>query len=297
MANLITGINDDIISQKILEAFTAGITPLKAFATDFSDDAAQKGDRVSVMRTIVADAAIDKVSHADYTIQDADSDSVEVVLGQPKYVSYALDDTEIANSSMLNISRFAIQKGFALAKAVFQNILSVVTNANYGAAAYTGTIAGFDADDVVDLSTAANTADMPEEMRSLILSSALFGNVLKDSAIQDASAYGDRAAIVDGAIGKVGGFSIFRSNLIPANAEGLNGFIAHPAALAIAMRYLQPQEGNTYHRAERLTGEGGITIGLRDWYDNDSGRRKVVYECVFGKVVGISGGIKRITAT
>ena len=82
MANSITGINDDIISQAVLEGYTTAIAPLAAFATDFSSEAARRGEKVSIMRDNTAiDAAVDKTTHADYTIQDADSDAVEVTLG------------------------------------------------------------------------------------------------------------------------------------------------------------------------------------------------------------------------
>ena len=81
MANSITGINDDIISQAVLEGYTTAIAPLAAFATDFSSDAARRGEKVSIMRDNTAiDAAVDKTTHADYTIQDADADAVEVTL-------------------------------------------------------------------------------------------------------------------------------------------------------------------------------------------------------------------------
>ena len=70
MANSITGINDDIISQAVLEGYTTAIAPLAAFATDFSSEAARRGEKVSIMRDNTAiDAAVDKTTHADYTIQ------------------------------------------------------------------------------------------------------------------------------------------------------------------------------------------------------------------------------------
>ena len=50
MANSIAGINDDILSQSVLEGYTTAIAPLAAFATDFSSDAARRGDKISIMR-------------------------------------------------------------------------------------------------------------------------------------------------------------------------------------------------------------------------------------------------------
>jgi hypothetical protein len=297
MANSITGVNDDIIAMSALEAFCATLTPLNAFSTNFSADAAKKGDKVSILRTIAADAATNKTTHTAYTIQDADSDAVEIPLGQPKYVSWGLDDVEIASSSVLGMETYGKQKGFQLAKAVLQDIWSEITNANFGAAAFTGAATTFDVDDVADIKDACDDADMPEEGRSLILSNAYYTALLKDAGIQASDAFGGSEGIRQGMIPNLMGFNLFRSNLVPANAENLVGFAAHPGGLGVGMRYLQPQEGNTYNRAEALVDpESGLTIGLRDWYSNDTGVRNRVLECVYGFETGVAAGLKRMVS-
>lgn len=296
MANSITGVNDDIIAQAALEAFVASILPLSAFTTSFSGEAAKKGEKVSVLRTIAADAAADKTTHAAYTIQDADNDAVEITLGQPKYVSWGLDDVEIASSSVVNMEVYGKQKGYELARAVLVDIFGAITNANYGAAVFTGAASTFDSDDVIDIATACDTAKMPPEMRALVLSETYAGALCKDNSIKSAANLGSAEVIREGSIGRLSGFDVFKSVLIPSNSENLVGFVAHPAGLAVAMRYLKPQEGNTYLRAEPLTDPSGITLGLRDWYDNSTGVRQRVLECVFGKITGIAAGIKRIVS-
>ena len=152
MANSIAGINDDIISQAVLEGYTTAIAPLVSFATDFSSEAARRGEKVSIMRDNTAiDTPLEKTTHADYTIQDADSDAVELTLGQPKYVSWGLDDVEIASSSILTMEKFGRRKGNKLALTILQDIWSEITNANFGAASFTGLASTFDEDDVADV--------------------------------------------------------------------------------------------------------------------------------------------------
>lgn len=296
--NTITGINDDILSKSVLDGFIAGITPLTAFTTSFNSDAVKKGDKVSIPRVgAQTDAAATKVSHTAYAIQGSQSDAIEITLGQPVYVSSALDDVEIASSSVLNLEMYGKQKGFNLAKKVFQDILSKVTNANYGAAVFTGAASTFDADDVVDIRTACSQADMPEEMRALILGPTYVGNLLKDNSIQNNSAFGSSNPIKEGSIGRLVGFDVFESNLIPSNSQNLVGLAAHPAGLAIAMRYLQPQAGNTYSAAYPVTdSKTGITIGVREGYDNLKGVKYKIWECVYGYEVGIAAGIKRLVS-
>jgi hypothetical protein len=297
MANSITGINDDIISQGVLRGFTQKIAPLMAFTTDFSGDAAKRGDKVSILRDNTAiDAVQTKSTHTDYTIQDADSDAVEVSLGQPKYVSWALDDTEIASSSVLNLEVYGMRKGNKLATSIFQDIASEITNANFGAAAFTGASTAFDSDDVIDVKDACDDDDWPDEDRWLILSNAYYNALLKDSSIKSSDAFGGMEAIREGRVPMLAGFKVLSSNIIPGNSENLVGFAAHASSIACAFRYLQPQEGHKYNRAERLSDESGITLGLRDWYDEDSGVRKRVVESVYGYETGIGTAIKRLVS-
>lgn len=296
MANSITGINDDIISQAVLQGFTTAIAPMVAFATDFSDDAKKPGDKVSVMRDNTAiDAPLDKSAGGAYTIQDADSDAVEITLAQPKYVSWGLDDTEVANSSVLTLERFGRRKGNKLAVTILQDIWSEVTNANFGTAAFVGAASTFDEDDVADIAEDADNADWPEDDRWLILSPAYIAALRKSGAIKDTSGYGFNA-IQSGNIPMLHGFKVLPSNAIPANGENLVGFASEGSGIVSAFRYLQPQQGHKYDRAEALVGEGGMTLGVREWYSEDFGNRRTVIESVYGYETGIGTGILRMTS-
>lgn len=297
MSNSITGINDDIISQGVLDGFVAALLPLQAFTVSFNADAAKRGDKISIPRISAADAAVTKVAGADYVIQDLDSDAVEITLGQPVYVSGSLTDVEVASSSVLNLELYGKQKGAQLGKKVVQDIMSNITLANFGAAGFTGAASAFDVDAAIDLATLCDTANMPEDMRGLVLKETYYSNLLKDQSVTVLQAYGSTGPLQDGKMPRLAGFDLYKSTLIPANGENLVGFAVHPSALAVAIRYLAPQEGNGYIRAEALTDAAtGITIGVREWYDQDSGTKKKVWECCYGSAVGIAAGIKRLVS-
>lgn len=295
MANSVTGINDDIVSRGVLQGFTAAIAPMAALNTIFSDDAARKGDRVSVPRLNSAlDAALDKSVGGSYTVQDIDSDAVEIVLNKHKYVSMGADDIEVADSSALVLERYGVRKGNLLAKTVAQDVFSEITNANFGAAAFTGAASTFDEDDVADIAESCDSDDMPED-RYLVLSPAYITALRQSGAIKDTSGYGYNA-IMTGEVPMLHGFKVIKSNIIPANGENLVGFATDGSGIAAAFRYLAPQDGHKYDRAESLVGEGGITLGLRDWYSEDNGNRRSVIECVYGYETGITEGVKRIVS-
>jgi hypothetical protein len=297
MPNEISNLKEDIRSQAVLRGFVSEILPLTAFGTDFSAETVKKGEKVTIPRVGAQDAAATKTSHGSYAAQDTDADTVQITIGQPKFVNSFVDDTEMSQMSVDLIESAAFAKGAALAEAVLADILSSVTLANFGAPGLISLAADFTADDVIDLKTVCDTAKMPKAQRSLILSSTYTANLLKDSSIRNASAFGTNSPIKDGAIGRLAGFDVFESTLVPSNSQNLVGFAAHPSALAIAFRYLKPGDRNTYTSAYPVTdAKTGITIGVREGYDNLTGRTYTIWEAAYGYVPGIAAGLKRIAS-
>jgi hypothetical protein len=293
MANALTNVNDTIISQAAFDAFTSAISPMMAFSTSLTADTAKKGDSVRVLTVPAQDAAANFAG--TYTMQDADATGVDVDINKHKFVSWALTDTEISNSSLISLERFGYQKGFQLAKAVLQDVWSVVTNANF-ANKTISTAANFDSDDVADIMGAVDVLNWPENMRSMILSSPYYTALIKDNTVQGTLGVGGSEVLRSGVVGQLHGFDLYKSNLIPANAENLTGIVARPEAMAVAMRYLAPQAGNKYFAAGPISDASGITIGFRDWYDEDTGTRKKVLECVYGYKVINGSALYRIVS-
>lgn len=294
MANALTNLTNEILAQRIFGAFTDMIAPLNAFASDFSDEAANRGNTIKVAFVEAADAAT--AFSGTYTMQDADATGKDITLDQHQFVSWSLTDLELANRSQLSLDMFVMRKANALASAVLQNVWALVTNANFGAAAFTGAAATFDTDDVADIREDCVQAKWPNVNRSLILDETYVTNLIKDDSLKDFSQSGSTATLREGAIGRVHGFDTFESTLIPANGENLVGFAAHPDAIYVAMRYLEPQANHNYYRVEKLTNESGMTLGYREWYDNDTGTGKVVIEALWGRLLGNGNAIKRMVS-
>lgn len=296
MANTIdSGLKREKILNTFLEAFKLNLLPVTAFATDMSGDGVDEGDEVSVPYVPLAAAAQD--FGGTYTIQDSDWQKKKVTLDGHKFVSMGLSDKDVMKTPYANLQQQARQKAYQLAKAVLQDILSEVTAANYGAAAFTGAASGFDLDDVADLRTACVKAGWPAEGRGLVLAADYYGAVVKDNNFQDAGAAGGTATRETGELPTIYKFRPYECEVIPANGENLVGFAVNPSAMGVGMRYLKPQEGHTYFDARPLVDEEtGITVGFRDWYDNDSGTRKQVFECIYGKRVIEAAALKRLVS-
>ena len=289
-----SGLNGTLISQAGLNAFVGAFAPMSAFTTDFDPAPASKSDTIQVPYVPAASSAADFAG--TYTRQDSTLNKKTITLNKHKFVSWYLSDVSIAKSPAATLERFGMQKGYQLAKAVFTDILSAVTNANFGAAAHTGLAANFDYADVVDIKQACDAADMPEMPRALVLSSSYYNALLKDTIVKDAAALG-ATANQTGNLPNLTGFTTHRSSLIPANAENLVGFAAYPSAIVTAMRYLQPsgrsQDGIYRPVADENT---GITLGYREFYDNDTGNVVAVLECFYGYAVGEGSSLKRIVS-
>lgn len=284
-----------ILAGRIFEAFVAKITPLLRFSNNFSEAETQRGDKVKVPFVSSQDAAGDFAG--TYTMQNADVTGKDITIDKRKFVSWALTSQEIANNPQLSMDMFTEQKAFQLAKAFQQDVWSIITAANYGAAASTGLASAFDSDDVVDIATACDTADWPEFMRSLILKETYYNALLKDSGLSDASAYNGDSAVRDAMIPRLSGFDVYKSTLIPSNSENLVGFAANPDAILLASRVIRPDDPNSVITFETFTHEEtGITAAYREWFDPDTDTTKRVLEFSYGYLLGNPAAIKRIVS-
>lgn len=291
-------ISEEILFDGVLQGFMAAIAPIAVFSLNASPESGLRGSTVKVHRfNSAVDDALTKAPRDNYDMQDTDSDEIEITLGDPKYVSMDLSDNERMSDSRLNIERFAQRKGHRLATHVLQDILSVVTAANFGAAGFTGAASTFDEDEIVDIRTLLDDDDVPEEGTALLLKPAYYNELLKQAGIKDVSAYGFNA-IQSGEVPMISGFRVVKSNLIPDNSQNLVGMAVHPDAIVSAFRYFEPDSSNKYTRAEPLIDPNGsgMTLGLRDWYDENSGARKTVIDCQYGFAVGLPSGLKRIVS-
>lgn len=298
MANTFTNTGSVILTTAALEAFTAVLQPIKTFASDFSAAAAAKGTAVRVTFIPSQSGASDFAG--DYTAgTGSTATGVDIPINRWKYVSWPLTDLESSLNQLVRIQMFGTQYGFKLGLAVLQDIWSIVTNANYGAAVFTGAAATFDTDSVVDIDTALDLAYWPDMQRKLILNNSFYNALIKDPSAKQAQAIGMSGAaapVQSGHLPNLLGIEVFESVVIPANAENLVGFACMPDAMGVAMRYMEPQEGNTYFQAAPVTNDSGMTLGFRDFYDNKSGTRYQVMECNYGFKMINPAALKRLVS-
>lgn len=291
-----TNLDDEIFSQKVLEGFVKILAPLSAFSTNFSPDPAIRGNNVLVPLI----GAVTATTFANsYTVCAGSATVITVAMTSHKIASVGQTDLEAAGSSMANLERFAYQQGAGLATLVLQDILSCVTTASSNAGfPLTTSISSTDMSisQIRAVRLAQNQANVPNDPRSLILDCVPYDVLLGVTNFVQAHMYGDRSAIADGVVARALGYDLYEINNLFATSA--MGFAAHPAAIGVAMRYLQPQQPSAYNRAQAITDpKTGLTFGLRDHYDPNTGKRYVNMECLYGYSRGITAAgriIKRL---
>jgi hypothetical protein len=289
MANVVSN-SVDILSQAALDGFTSVMQPINTFSTNFSPAPGQLGDGVQV--NLYGSATTANNFGGDYT---ANSDStvgvVTVNMNNHVYKTVHVTDTERANQGV-DLYKLGYFAGQSVAKSVFTGCMSVLTTGTYGVPLQTlGSATNFSTSGVLAARTAA-AAWGPD--KNVIMDSAyysaLLANLPSNTTIQDNS-------IREGSVGRIYGFNAYETDVAPMvqSNSSTKAIFAHPSAVAIASRYLQPDDGGTYIDARAVTDDKTkATLGTRTWYDPSKGKKFFTVEWLGGYSAGVTGAAKII---
>jgi hypothetical protein len=116
-----------------------------------------------------------------------------------------------------------------------------------------------------------------------------FSNLLSDSTNLLANLAFGGDAIKSGKIPQVLGLETHEVSAIPST-NNLIGFIAHPAAAALAVRPLVPQDSSYYIESRVISDEvTGLAISYRRHYAPANGTHWCTIEALYGYAAGITG--------
>lgn len=280
-----TNLDDEIISQSALESFVKILAPFRAFSTNFSAAPGTRGANVLVPLVSGLTAT---TFGGSYAVSGGAKSVVTISLSQHKIVHIGQDDITAANSSAASLESFGRQQGAALALLVLQDVLSLVTTANFSLA----TAVASNAMDVPQLRKARldlNQNDVPADPRSMLIDCTPYDALLGVTNFVQAHMFRDNSVLQDGKVMRAAGFDFHELNNLFASGASVMAFAAHPNAIAVAMRYLQPQDPSAYESAYAVTDpETGITLGLRKHYDANTGTRYLNMECNYGYSKGLT---------
>ncbi len=282
-----TNLNNEIFAQSALEAYVAELCPFSYFSTNFSPAPVQKGDTVLVPLVAALTAT---TFGGSYAICGGTQTVVTVTINRHKHVPIGQSDLTAANSSAASLIKFAYQQGQALAVAVLSDVFSLLTTGNFGIWNSAICSSAFGVSTMRAGRLILNKAKVPKTDRSMFLDPTPYDSLLGVTNFVQAHMIGDSLAIKEGRIPRALGFNLVE--LVSGFPGGsVMGFCAHASAIAVAMRYLQPQPGNTYLDTRAVSDPTtGIVMGLRDHYDNNTGTRYLNLEANYGYSTGITTG-------
>jgi hypothetical protein len=286
-----TNLNLPRLADVALQQFVKELLPLSVFSTNFSPDnypAKHKGQGILVplVGTLTA-----TTFGGTYAITTFAKSVITVTINRHKLVPIGETDLDAANNSDSSLESMALQAGAALAQAVLEDVLTLVTTANFAAI---GTAVSSTVLDVPGLRSgklALNQANAPKPNRCCIMDSVGMDALLAVTNFVQAYMFADNNVLKEGRVMRALGMDLFDLNASFVAAASVNCFFAHASAIAVAMRYLQPQRPENYDFAEQFSdARTGITMGLRDYYDPLTGTRYLAIEANYGYSAGITNG-------
>lgn len=295
MSNTLGGVNLAAIAQQSLDVLVDVLPPLRAFTTDFSADVAQSGGSV-LTRVATAVTSGDLTSGYAGNVQNVTTTAKTITLGGVTGTVIGFTDEEVSKSSINLMDVFIKPAINAVANDMMDDALALVTNANFGAAAFTGAAGDFSADDVADLAQTLSSAKVPRDGRFLMLSPSYYGALAKDDAVQAAMNFGGSEVIRENRVPRVHGLSVIEYTDIPGNSENLVGFCGAPQGIIIAAR-LPAIPAQFPGEVMNVTDpDSGFSLQLRKWYSADDGRHYLSCGAIWGVAVGVSGNLKRLVS-
>ena len=189
--------------------------------------------------------ANDKAANGNVTLQVPTSTTTTLTLNKHKEASFILEDRANAVVNQDVISRYLDASVIAIAEQIETDLFATAITATNTVGTY-GT----------DLSAATirsarkllNDNKAPQDGRALIVSDKDEIALLGDTNLQNYFAWSQTQGLREGSIGRLYGFDVYQSQLVPATGSApLNtkNIAMAPGAILLAMRSLPPVEAGT----------------------------------------------------
>jgi hypothetical protein len=292
-------LNINTILDAALRAFKRAVLPLSAFATAYRNVQLKGTDKMVVPYYPLVTAASKDFDKCYVFDDDYAVDKRSVTINKRKYQSWTITGRELSRLPQLQLEKIGAMYGEKLAYDVLQDIFSIITAANYGAAAFTGAASTFDSDDVTALAVVADNLLWPKTGRSMIVKPEYKGNLFLDGDVRLEYAYGDNGVIRDDVLPRVGGFDFGWTPGIPANNENLVGFIAYMSAILVGFSPIEPPPMARKMMAEYqivTDPDSELSLEYRAWGEPGCDADLHVIECNYGYDKGETDALRRMVS-
>ncbi|MCT2594224.1 hypothetical protein LHJ74_30690 [Streptomyces sp. N2-109] len=191
-------------------------------------------------------------------LNDITEDTTTVTLDTDIYSAVALTDEELS----LDISDFGSQvlrpQVRAVAEYIDASVQGMITGATYATTVAVAPATGASDDEeakaiyngIVEMRTALNSENVPASGRTLLMGSGVEAALLKGGFLRDASQADSDSALREATVGRLLGFDIVVSNLLPANE--MYGFVR--SAFVLCTRAPAVPSGATFAASQSANG-------------------------------------------
>ena len=208
---------------------------------DYEGDIRNAGDTVKINQ--ISDITIkDYTKGTDIEVENVDGTPTELVISQNKYFAFSVEDVDAAQANVNLIDGAMQRASYGIRDTIDQYIASfykdagVTTGLGDDTTPLSVTSATKAYESLVDLKGALDDQNVPADGRFVVVPSAFYGFMLKDSRFVAAGTTKTDATLANGYIGTAAGFQIFQSNNVP-NTKGAQYKIL--AGTRAAISYVQ----------------------------------------------------------
>lgn len=289
--------NDTLFGQTVFQQLAELLLPLNIFSTDISSEVTAPGASVVVplFGNVTSTSFVQGASA--YEGSGGTISAITVTVDKRYITPISLTPQQLADSSNASrIDRFGTQLANATANKLLQDVFSVITTTNFGAAVLTTASANYGRTQLIEARKQLISAGVRGQ-KAFVGNLSVEAAMLGDTNITLALNRGDSMAIKEGMLGRLMGLDIYSTDVLPTNSISLVGFCAGQEAVAVAMRNLGnylPQE--EYSAFEQFTdADSGISMLYTRHFNTASGTHHINTHVLFGYSAAVTGALKVFT--
>lgn len=279
------GFIPQIWAQEALPVLRANLKLAKLVARDTDFEPGWHGKTLNIPYPGTFTAQ-DKTEGNPATVQQTlNAGMVSLTLNKYKTVDFLVEDWAQAQANSNLIQRYVTPAAIALAEQLETDLF-----ANYVSLTGSAGTSGTDMTDAV-IRTARkllNDAKNPMEDRSMMISTKDEIALLGDTNLQTYFAFSQNQALKEGSIGRLYGFDLFTSQLVPVVTGTPNStkcLAIHKNAILLATRPLPtPPADSGVHSATIMDPMSGLTIRTLFQYSADYRGVRVMFDLLYGSM-------------
>ncbi len=273
-------------AQRALDVLRENIVLTRRVARDFDYEPGWKGKTLNIPYPGTFTAQ-DKASDTAATVQTPTGGAtLSVTLSKHKYVDFIVEDFAQAQANVNLMDRYVRPAAIAIGNAVENDLFALYPSLTGASVGVSGT--DISAAEIRSARKNLNDAKAPMADRTLVVSDKDEIALLGDSTLQNYFAFAKSQAIAEGSIGRLFGFDVFVSQLVPVVAGTPNStknLAFYRDAMMLATRpFVDPPAGSGVQVTSIVDAETGLALRVLYQYSMGDRGCRVGFDILYGVV-------------